>query len=80
MWVWALMRAGMMTPPLASMQWASGYLADAGCFLTYLHDLGALVGHRAVLVIALTLRVTGDESAVDDQCHDVSSFYNVSGK
>ena len=56
-----------------------GVLPAQGALLTYLHDLAALVGHGAVLVIALALRVTGDESAVDDQIHDVSSFYNVSG-
>ena len=32
-----------------------------------------------MILIALALRDTGDESAVDDQIHDVSSFYNVSG-
>ena len=55
-----------------------GVLPAQGALLTYLHNLAALVGHGAVLVIALALRVTGDESAVDDQIHDVSSFYNVS--
>jgi len=39
-------------------------LGPQGGLLAYLHDIGALIGHRTVLVIALTLAVAGNESAV----------------
>ena len=43
-----------------------GVLLPQGGFFAHLHDPAALVGHSAVLVIALAVRVTGDESAVGD--------------
>ena len=48
----------------------SGFLAD-------LHDLRALVGHRAVLVVALTLRVAGDEPSVGNKCHNTSPLEKI---
>ena len=37
--------------------------------LAHLHDLRALIGHSAVLVVALALAVAGDEPSVCHQCH-----------
>ena len=51
-----------------------GVLGAQGCLLAYLHDLGALVSHCAVLVIALALAVAGDEPSVCYQNHVYSSF------
>ena len=48
----------------------SGFLAD-------LHDLRALVGHRAVFVVALTLRVAGDEPSVGNKCHNTSPLEKI---
>ena len=48
----------------------SGLLAD-------LHDLRALVGHRAVFVVALTLRVAGDEPSVGNKCHNTSPLEKI---
>ena len=41
-------------------------LGPQGALLAHFHDLAALVGHGAVLVVALAVGVTGDESAVGD--------------
>ena len=38
--------------------------------LAHLHDIGALIGHRAVLVIPLAIRIAGDEPSVGYQCHN----------
>ena len=43
-----------------------GVLGPERGFLADFHDLRALVGHGAVLVVALALAVTGDESAVGE--------------
>ena len=43
-------------------------------FLAHLHDLRALVGHGAMLVVAPALRVPGDEPSVGNKCHDTSPF------
>ena len=48
----------------------SGFLAD-------LHDLRALVGHRAMFVVALTLRVAGDEPSVGNKCHNTSPLEKI---
>ena len=41
-----------------------GVFGPQGGLLAHLHDAGALVGHRAVLVIALALAVAGDQTSV----------------
>ena len=41
-------------------------LGAQGAFLAHLHDPAALVGHSAVLIVPLSIGVTGDESAIGD--------------
>ena len=44
--------------------------------LAHLHDLGALIGHRAVLIVALALAVAGDEPSVCYQNHSFPPFFS----
>ena len=41
-------------------------LGAQGAFLAHLYDPAALVGHSAVLIVPLSIGVTGDESAIGD--------------
>ena len=54
-----------------------GILGPQGALLAHLGDGGALIGHGAVLVVALAILVAGDESSVDDQIHVCSSLQIV---
>ena len=64
-----------MTPPLGiEHDLGIGIFCPQSGFLTYLHDLGALVGHRTVLIVALALAVAGNEPSICYQNHVYSSF------